>query len=281
MEAVPLAALKADRAGETTEVARFDFLEFEEERKPEADHAAAEEVRAELRRDERDWLKQADAQRRQGYYENALRMYSRALEGDKSIVAGWLGQVQMLVFLGEAPEAELWARKALELFKNHGDLTAGRAQALGRMGDATTATALSDAAMRFEGQSAYRWMVRGELMIRSRDEVQRHCFEKATQIDRDWLVPLEIALAYLHHGVPSKGATYARRVVEQRPESVYAWLVQGRCEQELGLTKAAARSYARCLEIVPGHLEATRSLEAVEAGGWSPFKAIRRWLGRS
>ena len=33
-----------------------------------------------------------------------------------SLVAGWLGQVQMLVFLGEYPEAELWARKALELF---------------------------------------------------------------------------------------------------------------------------------------------------------------------
>src|SRR5689334_9819514 len=50
-------------------------------------------------------LRQANLERRRGNYENALRQFSRALELEKSLVAGWVGQVQMLVLLDEAPEA--------------------------------------------------------------------------------------------------------------------------------------------------------------------------------
>ena len=56
-----------------------------------------------------------------------LRFYSRALEEDKTLIVGWVGQVQMLVQLGELKEAETWARKALELYPNNPELLAGRA----------------------------------------------------------------------------------------------------------------------------------------------------------
>ena len=58
-------------------------------------------------------MNKADQSRRAGLYENALKFYSRALELDRSLVAGWVGQVQMLVQLEEYPEAELWSRKGL------------------------------------------------------------------------------------------------------------------------------------------------------------------------
>ncbi len=151
------------------------------------------------------WLRKAGDHRRRGLYENSLRYYSRALEFDKSLVSGWLGQVQMLVLLGEYPEAELWAKKSLELFHRHGDLIAGRAQALNRIGDRSTAFELADAALRREGSSAYRWMVRGELLASTRDEIDRHCFDKAIQADSDWLVPLESALIYLYHRAAEQG----------------------------------------------------------------------------
>src|SRR5262249_57322467 len=141
-------------------------------------------------------MAKADDQRRRGHYENALRYYSRALERDRSLLGGWIGQVQMLVLLGEYLEAELWSRKALELFKNQGDLMAGRAQALARIGDRTQAMELADAAIRQEGSSAYRWMVRGELLVPTRDGVDHHCFDKAELADRGWLVPPAVALVY-------------------------------------------------------------------------------------
>src|SRR5689334_12227259 len=130
-------------------MSRFGRLEFEGPRsRHEAEQAAAEQHHAqharsehaqhqhvEPDRDERHWLRLADADRRNGLFEGALRYYSRALELDKSLVTGWVGQVQMLVALGEYPEAELWSRKALELFKNNAELLAARAQALCRTGD--------------------------------------------------------------------------------------------------------------------------------------------------
>jgi tetratricopeptide (TPR) repeat protein len=225
-------------------------------------------------------MAKADDHRRRGLYENSLRFYSRALELDRSLIGGWVGQVQMLILLGEYPEAELWSRKALELFKGQGDLMAGRAQALARIGDRTQAMELADAALRQEGNSAYRWMVRGELLIPGRDDVDRHCFDKAVQADRDWLVPLEIALAYLHYATPTKALLRARQAVEKSPGSFYAWMIQGDCERATGFERQAKRSYERCLELSPRHQDATRKLAELENQGWSLARGVRRLIGR-
>src|SRR6516165_7152609 len=103
-------------------MARFERLEFDDGAEDEPESAHAPRFSLAQERDSGFWLRQADDHRRRGLYENSLRYYSRALEFDRSLAAGWLGQVQMLVLLGECPEAELWARKALELFKSQGDL---------------------------------------------------------------------------------------------------------------------------------------------------------------
>ena len=103
-------------------MARFDKLEFNVHKQPVP---VAEEADP-LVRDAGHWMQKADESRRTGLYENALKFYSRALEVDRSLVAGWVGQVQMLVQLDEYPEAELWSRKGLELFPTNGELMAGR-----------------------------------------------------------------------------------------------------------------------------------------------------------
>jgi tetratricopeptide (TPR) repeat protein len=261
-------------------LARFDRLEFDEESEGQSGGMQPAGGRPEPQGDQAAWMRKADDHRRRGLYENSLRYYSRALELDKSLLAAWVGQVQMLVLLGEYPEAELWGRKALELFKNQGDLMAGRAQALARIGDRTQALELADAALRQEGSSAYRWMVRGELLVTSRDGVDQHCFDKAVQADRDWLVPLEIALIYLYWEQPSKAVLRARQATEKAPESFHAWFVQGQCEQTIGFDRAAKLSYERCLELSPRHVEANQKLAELAHQGWSLSKGFRRLIGR-
>ncbi len=261
-------------------MARFERLEFDPEPEGESGGTAPLENAEESEQGHARWMQKADDHRRRGLHENSLRYYSRALELDKAIIAAWVGQVQMLVLLGEFSEGELWARKSLEMFKGHGDLMAGRAQALARMGDRSTAMELADAALRQEGSSAYRWMVRGELLIASKDGVDRHCFDKAILADSDWLVPLEIALAYLHHENPSNALVRARQAVEKAPQAFYAWLIQGQCEAALGFVKGARSSFARCLELSPRHLEASRQLAGLDARGWSLSSGLRRLIGR-
>jgi len=257
-------------------MARFEKLEFGA--KPVNDTEAV--VRTRASENEVEWLTQADDQRRRGQYENALRLYSRALELDKSLAAGWFGQVRMLVMLDELKEADVWSRKALELFPNHGELLAGRSQAVCRLGDFKQAHVLCDGAISQAGQSAYRWIVRGELMLAGKQDVDRHCFDKARQIDGDWLTTLEIALVYLYYDMPSRALDRARQAVETGADSAYAWFVKARCETDLGLDTPAFASLQRCLELEPGHVEAEQLSTKLRHGGLPLFRIFRRLFGR-
>ena len=258
-------------------MARFDKLEFNASEQKSS--GSAEPRRGEV--DERHWMSKADTDRRQGLYENALKYYSRALEEDKSLVGGWLGQVQMLVQLGEAKEAELWSRKALEMFPSNGDLLAGRAQACCRLGDSRDAHSLNDGAIRQEGLSAYRWMVRGELMLAGKQDMEAHCFDKAQQIDADWLVPLEIGLIYLHYGKPGKALNRIRRAVQAEPDQYHLWYVQGLCQMKTGFDQQAKQSFERCLDLCRGHADSLSRMRELENQSWSPVSFFRRLFNRT
>jgi|688.fasta_scaffold49226_8 tetratricopeptide (TPR) repeat protein len=251
-------------------MARFDKLEFSDGQAPDD----AEVVLA-ADRDATYWMRQADANRRSGNHETALRFYSRSLELDRTNVAGWAWQVRMLVQLGEFSQAELWARKALELFPQHAELLAAGAQAACRNGRLADALAQSDAALARPGESAYRWAVRGELLVARRSSGADHCFDKAVAIDRDWIVPLEIATACLFHAAPAIGLRYAQAAVERDPRAVRAWHVQGQCHDRMGMHAAARRSFEQVLALCPKHVEAEAFL--ARGDGW--WIRLRRRLG--
>ncbi|NLF08433.1 MAG: tetratricopeptide repeat protein [Pirellulaceae bacterium] len=257
-------------------MARFDKLEFNTQTRA----ASEPNERDPQARDAGYWMGKADEARRIGLYESALQYYSRALELDRALAAGWIGQVQMLVQLGEYPEADLWGRKALELFPNNGELLAARAQAFCRLGDMKQAHALSDGSLRQAGQSAYRWLARGEIMVAARQDMDRHCFDKAQQLDPDWLVPLEIARIELYHHRPSKALGRVRHALKINPEAPFAWYMQGVCLAELGLTRAARESFQYCLELSPRHADAEEQLRRLHNWTWSPMKFLRRLFRR-
>ena len=87
---------------------------------------------------------------------------------------------------------------------------AGRAQAFCRMGDMKQAHALCDGSLQQAGQSAYRWLVRGEIMVAARQDMDRYCFDKAQELDPDWLVPLETARIELYYRKPSRALHWAK-----------------------------------------------------------------------
>jgi tetratricopeptide (TPR) repeat protein len=229
--------------------------------------------------DERQAYKVADQHRRRGQYENALRFYSRALESDKSLVAGWVGQIQMLVQMDEAPEAELWSRKALELFPGNGELLAAQTQALCRLGDVKRAGASCDGALAAQGTSAFRWIARGEWMLATRQKMDDHCFTKAREVDADWIVPLESALVYLHYRFPARAVRCARLATELAPAEYYAWFVRGCAEQDAAMGNLALQCFRTCLQICPGHVEAKQRLERRKSG-WSLGPLFRTLLLR-
>ena len=171
------------------------------------------------------------------------------------------------------------ARKALEVFPGNGELLAARAQALCRLGDKKQAIACCDGSMSAQGRSAYRWQVRGELMVATRQTMDAHCFDKAQQIDRDWLVPLETALIYLHYDLASKAQGRARAAVEQGPGEYYCWYVNGCAQAELGFSRQARESLDECLKLCPKHADAISRLSELDRNG-SMFSKLGRWFKR-
>ncbi len=250
---------------------RFDRLELEATQAKAAPKSAASQ-------DERHWLKEADRQRRNGQYENALRCYSRSLEHDKNSPLAWLGQVQMLIQLDESPEADTWCRKSLELFPGNGDLLAARSQSLCRQGNAREALALSDASLAAAGQSAYRWQARGEWMLAQNQSTSGHCFEKAFQLLADWLVQVENARSHLYYKQYGKALPWGRNATERAPEEAFAWFTRGQTEIQLGMNREAQRSFDRCLEFCPGHHDAGTQLAHLRSGQFSLAGLWRRWF---
>jgi tetratricopeptide (TPR) repeat protein len=257
-------------------MSRFDRLEFEPARQQKP--AVAQPV-SEAETDDANWLKKAITERQKGLHEAALRLYSRALEWDRSLVAGWVGQVQMLIALQEYPEAELWAKKALELFKNNPELLAARAQALCRLGNLNEAQIASDMSLNQQGQSAYPWLVRAEVILARKEKNETYCFDKAVQSGGDWLMLLDMAAVYEQYGRINQSLIRARQAVERAPGQAYCWYCQGKYEASLGLNRPAEISFKRCLELVPNHVEAHRAWQQVRRGGPGMRRLFRRWFG--
>ena len=93
---------------------RFSRLEFDDQKGPKSKHTHGEEIR-----DEHYFYDQAMRFWLAGEFELALRNYSRALEKNNAFFLAWLGQVLMLIELGEYHEATIWSDKAMELFPEH------------------------------------------------------------------------------------------------------------------------------------------------------------------
>src|SRR5436190_3412982 len=140
-------------------MSRFNNLEFGgefEEQLP---------VQAPAEKGEVYYLNEACLAFENGYFERALRLYSKVLEFNPKNIAAWAGQVRMLIELGEFPEAKLWADKALEKFSNEPELLAAKAVALARLGDLKAAIAFSDAAFEEHGETPYVWLARGDVLL--------------------------------------------------------------------------------------------------------------------
>ncbi|MFO0829438.1 MAG: hypothetical protein U0572_14970 [Phycisphaerales bacterium] len=262
---------------------RFSRLEFDgEERKRRLSETHAE-LHGTPKRDAAHYMTIANDSRRLGLFEHALQNYTRAVREDRATVAAWVGQVQMLVELGELAEARLWADKALELFRDNGELLASKAQTVVRQGDRPGGIALSDASLRSPGSSPWRWEVRGEVLVAGGEPLYRTCFQKAAaEPGADWFDQTLIATMLLLHRQAAAALEYAQRAVAQQATAPYAWLVLGRCHAALAWDEQAETTFERCLELTPRLEAAELALAAIRqrgAGGRFVTR-LRNWFRR-
>src|SRR5262249_50249458 len=154
----------------------------------------SQEIEATPSTNDRELLAKAHEEHHWGQFEPALRLYTRSLEANRGLIPAWVGQVQMLVQLEELHEARLWSDKALELFRNNGELLAAKAQACARLKDTKAAIACSDGALAVPGSSPWRWIARGEVLLATGQRQSEDCFRKALlEPAADWFDRVFIA----------------------------------------------------------------------------------------
>jgi len=257
---------------------RFTRLEFDEDGQRGQTHEQRRALEGTPRRDAQHYAALALESHQLGHFEQALQMFTRAVREERSMVPAWVGQVQMLVQLGEYAEARLWSDKALELFRDNGELLAAKAQACCRQGDTIAGMAFSDASLRSQGTSPWRWEVRGEALLVRGESLFRTCFQKAlAEPAADWFDRVIISNILLFNDRAAAALEYAQQAIALRASHPYNWLLQGRCQAAMGWNDAALTSFGRCLELTPRLDQAVRAIEALESQ--SAFGRLARRVG--
>jgi tetratricopeptide (TPR) repeat protein len=243
---------------------RFSQLEFGEKR-PEGKRSQG----GEPMRNADYFLKEAQRYWLAGDFEVALRNYSRVLEHNNLDFEGWIGQVLMLIELGEYKEALIWTDKALKLFPEYPELLAAKAVACFRDAKPQKAIAYSDNSISKDDVTSRVWLARAEVMVSRKRQVVEGCISKAINIagNKSAIIKLEAARLLRKKGNYSAAIGHLNEVVTAFPKSALAWYELGCCQAKLGLPQAKA-TLEQCLQFRPGWEVAKTALNKCSGRGF-------------
>ncbi len=202
------------------------------------------------------YLKIAKEAQINGFFEAALKYFSRALNYKLEIPEAWAGQVLCLINLGEISEAIVWADKAIEILGEDSLILAAKAMALGRMGEIEKALAISDLSLKKQKNDPLQWLCRGDILIVSNLKTAEFCFKKAMECKKDdAFVFLRIGLSYISISAFSDALYYLNKSYEIFPKSPYINFLLGFLYEKLGIIDRAIRFYKEALRLRPDYKE--------------------------
>jgi tetratricopeptide (TPR) repeat protein len=251
---------------------RFSRLEFGDEARGREGKA----VPGEAIRDETYFYKEAIRFRLAGDFELALRNYSRSVEQNSTFFEAWMGQVLMLIELGEYREAMVWADKALESFPEHPELLATKAISCARDGRLEKALAYSDNAISKDDTTAHVWLARAEVLFDRGSRIAEQCVGKAVGMAGNDAasITLEAGRLLSEKGDFCGALEFLEAAVKDLPKSALAWYELGCCQAKLGRREAAV-TFKQSLKLRPRWALAEHALRRFEKRGF-----FRRLFGR-
>lgn len=204
-----------------------------------------------------------------GDFELALRNYSRVLEVNNMAFDAWVGQVLMLIEMGEYREAVVWADKAMELFPEHPELLAVKAEAYARDAKTDKALAYSDNSISKDNITPRVWLARAEVLLDKKSLVAENCISKAVSIAGKIapIIKLEAARLLRRRGNYAGAIEYLKDVVRVLPKSALAWYELGCCQAEVGFSEATS-TLEQCLKCRPGWSVAEEALKQQKKRGF-------------
>jgi tetratricopeptide (TPR) repeat protein len=244
---------------------RFSRLEFGDR----SDEGAGKRGAGEEIRDDEYFHKQALRYFLAGDFEVALRNYSRALEQNSTFYPGWLGQVLMLIELGEYKEAVVWADKALQMFPEHPELLAAKAVACARDGKMDKALTYSDNSIAKDNVTSRVWLARAEVLLNRKSNIAQNCISKAVSAagEDGPMVRLQAGRLLNQRGDYAAALQHLRTISDELPKSALVWFELGCCQAGLGRPEAKV-SFEQALKLHPAWRPAQEALRKVKTKGF-------------
>lgn len=204
--------------------------------------------------DARHYLSEADRHFYRGEYEKALRMYSRAIQSDRTAVDGWLGQVRCLLEMKQAKEAMVWVRRALELYAEDPRLISLQGLAYAQNGMVDRGLSCSDYALGRAGVNVSDplvWIARGAILSLGDSRNADICFGKAMEMRArdDWRTPMTLGLLLLSQKKWARAVEFLEAAVHVEKCNDYLWERLGYARERLGLGQAAHEAYEAALHL--------------------------------
>jgi len=214
-----------------------------------------------------------------GSFQAALRLYGRALEEDRSRQDAWLGQVQVLLDMGQPQEAATWMEQAGRVIGEVPGLLALRALAASRRGDADEARQWSDRAMREGSDRADVWLARAAVVYASGNgKVARLNLDKAHERDPGADTARRCAEVALDHGDLGAARTWLFKAERSAPDNPLVALRLGVYHERQGDLPQARHHFERALQLEPRLEPARLALDDLDRRG--PMARLRSSLRR-
>jgi len=244
-------------------LSRFKFLEFTDSKKKQASDEQAVEYTADY------YYGRGREQFVKGYFEDALRLFSRTLEEDNKFIEAWAYQAWSLIYLDELPEALVWTNRALERFPDSPELLSLKGLLLAMQGELEEGMAFSDGAISQEKSvSESVWLARGEILLRGGGGNERHCFLRAIDVKpKNAVVLVRIAQSYLVCGYSEKALPYLNKAINLPFEGHWLWLVLARCHERMGDVEKSLQYYRSVIRTTPDLEEARLAFKRLQPRG--------------
>lgn len=204
------------------------------------------------------YLAEADRLFAEGNPEQALRVYSRAVQADHAQVEPWVGQVLCLLLMGQYKEALVWVKRALELFPEDPRVISLQGATYAHQGMVQRGIASSDYAMQKTAGDALVWVLRGEVLSVADNANARFCFDKAmeTRLHGDWKVPMLIGRLLHRRRKWAQAADYLGTAAAEQPRNDTLWVLLGEAREKLGNTDGALAAFRTAVEVNPSNQRA-------------------------
>ncbi len=262
--------------GGTKDKGRFGHLELGGVRPGIVDESPADTRKF----SEDEYVARAHELYRDGKFDDALRLYSRALGRNHHLEAAWVGQLRCLLAVEEYRELDTWAAKALEYLPDSPELLSVQAIALACEGHHTAAMQLSDRAVSKKGSTPFVWIARAWALGKPGERNADLCITRAVDSGKtDWQIHADAASYFIAYEQFGSAIVHLQQASRLHPDCSYIWYQLGMCYVEVGLRNEAIAALNHAVKKDPRRQKYFDALR--EAEEQNLFKSIwRRLFGK-